>query len=145
MIYCDTSFVVPLILPETTSGRVERILISERTEALAISLWTRVEVSSVLARGVRMRKLSRQAALLAETQFDAIVLETFVALLPSHNDFELARQYLQHYETGLQSGDALHLAIASNNGAQAIYSLDKKIVEAGPRLGLPVRTITARA
>ncbi|MBC7637090.1 MAG: hypothetical protein H7251_15980 [Acetobacteraceae bacterium] len=41
-------------------------------------------------------------------------------------------------ETGLRGGDALHLAIAANRRASAIYSLDKGLVKAGKMLGLPV-------
>ncbi|MDE2230228.1 MAG: hypothetical protein KGL11_14465 [Alphaproteobacteria bacterium] len=38
----------------------------------------------------------------------------------------------------MRAGDALHLAIATNHGAEAIYSLDKTLLKAGRRLGLPV-------
>lgn len=144
MIYFDTSFMIPLILPEPTSGRIEAFLASQHGEALAISHWTRVEVSSALARQVRMRNLSRKAAGAAEAEFNDIVSESFVALLPGAEDFELARQYLQQYETGLRAGDALHLAIASNNRVNAIYSLDNSVLKAGRQLGLPVTTIAPR-
>jgi predicted nucleic acid-binding protein len=38
----------------------------------------------------------------------------------------------------LRAGDALHLAIAKNNHAGAIYSFDKTLLKAGKVLGLPV-------
>jgi uncharacterized protein len=41
--------------------------------------------------------------------------------------------------TGLRAGDALHLAIAANNKARTIYSLDRTFVQAGKILGLPVQ------
>src|SRR5436853_87913 len=60
-------------------------------------------------------------------------------------DFETAKQFVLRYETALRAGDALHLAIARNNNAQAIYSLDDKMIRAGKLLGLPVsRGIRAR-
>ena len=37
----------------------------------------------------------------------------------------------------LRAGDALHLAIATNRSAEALYSLDRKLIEAGRRLGVP--------
>jgi uncharacterized protein len=43
------------------------------------------------------------------------------------------------FETGLRAGDALHLAIADNHRAAAIYSLDKALLKAGKILDLPVR------
>jgi predicted nucleic acid-binding protein len=58
--------------------------------------------------------------------------------LPSGDDYERARYYLRNYETGLRAGDALHLAIAGNHRAKAIYSLDKTMIKAGKILGLPV-------
>jgi antitoxin (DNA-binding transcriptional repressor) of toxin-antitoxin stability system len=38
----------------------------------------------------------------------------------------------------LRAGDALHLAIAGNHQADAIYSLDKVMIKAGKILDLPV-------
>jgi len=138
MLYFDTSFLAPLILREPTSGKVETFLTRQPAGELAISHWTRVEFSSLIAREVRMGGLDRQAALDADAQFEAIVVESFVVLLPNADDFGLCRQYLQRYETGLRAGDALHLAVARNHRAQTIYSLDKTLLKAGKALGLPV-------
>ena len=138
MLYFDTSFLAPLILREPTSGKVETFLTRQPAGELAISHWTRVEFSSLIARQVRMGGLDRQAALDADAQFEAIVVESFVVLLPNADDFGLCRQYLQRYETGLRAGDALHLAVARNHRAQTIYSLDKTLLKAGKALGLPV-------
>ncbi|MBV9632328.1 MAG: PIN domain-containing protein [Xanthobacteraceae bacterium] len=63
---------------------------------------------------------------------------SFDLLLPSRNDFSLAKQYITRFETGLRAADALHLAIAGNHRARAIYSLDKTLLRAGRLLGLPV-------
>ena len=140
MLYFDTSFLAPLILREPTSGKVETFLTRQPAGELAISHWTRVEFSSLIAREVRMGGLDRQAALDADAQFEAIVVESFVVLLPNADDFGLCKQYLQRYETGLRAGDALHLAVARNHRAQTIYSLDKTLLKAGKALGLPVAT-----
>ena len=140
MLYFDTSFLAPLILREPTSGKVETFLTRQPAGELAISHWTRVEFSSLIAREVRMGGLDRQAALDADAQFEAIVVESFVVLLPIADDFGLCKQYLQRYETGLRTGDALHLAVARNHRAQTIYSLDKTLLKAGKALGLPVAT-----
>ncbi len=104
---------------------------------LVISHWTRVEFSSLLAREVRMGSLDRQAARDADAQFETVVRESFVVLLPNADDFSLAKAYLGNYETGLRAGDALHLAIARNHGAKTIYSLDKTLLKAGKLLGVP--------
>jgi predicted nucleic acid-binding protein len=138
MLYFDTSFLAPLILEEPTSAKIECFVAGLPAGELAISHWTRVEFSSLLAREVRMGGLLGPAAEDADAQFEAVVKESFAVFLPSAGDFDLAKKYLRTHETGLRAGDALHLAIASGRRAKAIYSLDKTLLKAGKILGLPV-------
>ena len=137
MHYFDTSFLVPLILPEATSEPVSGFLAALSDDDLAISHWTRVEFASLLAREVRMGALDAGTAREAGSQFERMIGESFVVLLPNRDDFDRAREWLGNFETGLRAGDALHLAIAGNRGADAIYSLDKLMIAAGKTLGLP--------
>jgi predicted nucleic acid-binding protein len=145
MIYFDTSFVLPLILREPTSDHVEAFLEKHQGEAFVISHWTRLEVSSALAKQVRMRKLPTTIAKEMEVEFDNIVAEAFSVLLPLAEDFAVAGRYLQHHESGLRAGDALHLAVAANNHVNALYTLDNTLLNAGTQLGLPVKPLTSRA
>ena len=138
MQYFDTSFLVPLILPEETSDPIAKFFADLAGENLAVSHWTRVEFSSLLAREVRMGGLSADAAREADARFETMVEESFAVLLPNGEDFYLAKEYLGRFETRLRAGDALHLAIARNRRAEAIYSLDKVLLEAGKILGVPV-------
>jgi predicted nucleic acid-binding protein len=140
LLYFDTSFVAPLILQEATSAKVESFVTRLPAGTLAISQLVRVEFSSLLAREVRMGGLDVKTARVADSQFEAIVKESFIVLLPSADDFDLAKEYLGNYRTGLRAGDALHLAVAKNHNGQAIYSLDKTLLRAGKILGLPVST-----
>ena len=140
MLYFDTSFLVPLILPEATSEPIVEFLEDLPADDLAVSHWTRVEFASLLAREVRMGNLDAAAARKAGSRFEAMIDESFVVLLPSQDDFDRAREWLTHFETGLRAGDALHLAVACNRGADAIYSLDKSMVAAGQALGTPAST-----
>lgn len=139
MHYFDTSFLVPFFVDEPTSSRVEDFLKRQPTGEATISQWTRIEFASAVARQIRIGAMNPEAAREVETAFDSLIAESFVTILPTPTDFDLAKQFLRRYETGLRSGDALHLAIASNHGAQAIYSLDKRMLTAGRRLGLPVK------
>jgi predicted nucleic acid-binding protein len=138
MLYFDTSFLTPLILEEPTSTAVERFISGLPSGTLAVSHWTRVEFSSLVAREVRMGGLEREAAREVDAQFEAVVTESFLVLVPTADDFRLAKEYLGDHDTGLRAGDALHLAIAENNRAEAIYSLDNAMLRAGKILGLPV-------
>ena len=137
MRYFDTSFLVPLILPEATSEPIAGFFENLPTDDLAVSHWIRVEFASLLAREVRMGNLDAASAHEAGSRFETMVEESFVVLLPDRDDFDRARDWLDHFETGLRAGDALHLAIARNHGADAIYSLDKLMIAAGKKLGLP--------
>ena len=137
MRYFDTSFLVPLILPEATSAPIAGFFEDLPADDLAVSHWTRVEFASLLAREVRMGNLDAAAAHEAGSRFETMVEESFVVLLPSRDDFDRARDWLGRFETSLRAGDALHLAIAKNHGADAIYSLDKLMIAAGRKLGVP--------
>lgn len=136
MRYFDTSFLVPLILPEATSEPIAAFLDGLQDEELAVSDWTRVEFMSLLAREVRMKGLNPEAAREAGARFESMVSGTFVILLPRRSDFDQARAWLGRFETGLRAGDALHLAVASNNKADAVHTLDKRMIEAAKQLGL---------
>ena len=135
MLYFDTNFVVPLVRYEPTSDRVARFVAALPRDRLAISQWVRVEVSSVLGRLVRMGELDASAAAAADVRFEAIIDESFVVLSPTAADYGLAKTYLGRYAIGLRSGDALHLAIAANNMAETIFTLDRSLLAAGTALG----------
>jgi uncharacterized protein len=139
LIYFDTSFLVPLFFEEATSKRIELLIRNLPPGQAATSHWTRTEFSSVLAREVRIGALDAGDAQQADADFEKVLLESFTVLLPQRNDFDLAKNYLARHYSGLRAGDALHLAIANNCGAQTIYSLDKTFLKAGAVLALPVR------
>jgi predicted nucleic acid-binding protein len=107
---------------------------------LTASEWTRVEFYSVLAREVRMESLDAPDALEACSRFETLLAGSFKIVLPDRPDFGLCAEFLSRFDTGLRAGDALHLAIAANRSASAIYTLDKGLVSAGKILGLPVRS-----
>ncbi|MCE2494773.1 MAG: type II toxin-antitoxin system VapC family toxin [Alphaproteobacteria bacterium] len=137
MRYFDTSFLVPLILPEATSETIAGFFETLPADDLAVSHWARTEFASLLAREVRMGGLEAGVARDAGSQFETMIRESFVVLLPNRDDFDRAKDWLGHFETDLRAGDALHLAIAGNRSAEAIYSLDKLMIAAGKTLGLP--------
>ena len=138
MLYFDTSFLTPLILPEATSDKIAAFVRRLPAEEFTVSHWTRVEFSSLIAREVRIGGLDAQAAARADARFEGMLDESFTVLLPNADDFALAKRYLGQFETRLRAGDALHLAVANNHRARVIYSLDKILLKAGKILDLPV-------
>lgn len=138
VLYFDTSFLVPLLLPEPTSDAITAFVVTLPADRFAVSHWTRVEFSSLMARHVRMRALDAATAARIDARFDDMIHESFAVLLPDSADFDLARAFLGEPGTGLRAGDALHLAIARNNHSTVVYSLDKTLLKAGTILGVPV-------
>lgn len=137
-IYLDTSFLAPLFQNEDTSAEIETFIAGLPADALTVSQWVRVEFSSLLARKVRMELLDKADAERIDTRFELVIRESFHVLSPAVADFDLAKRYIARFDSGLRAGDALHLAIARNHRATAIYSLDKTMLKAGAEIGLPV-------
>jgi predicted nucleic acid-binding protein len=54
--------------------------------------------------------------------------------------FRAAAKFADLHDLGLRAGDALHLAIASEHGA-TIYTLDQRLADAGPELGVPAQML----
>lgn len=138
MVYLDTSFIASYFLSETNSAAVQRFFREASPQTLAISHWTGVEFSSLLATRCRMGLLTDEARQMVEEQFERVCQQSFLLLPLEIADFLLARRFLGRYATGLRGGDALHLAIASNHNAEALHTLDKKLMKAGAMLGLSV-------
>ena len=138
MLYLDTSFVAPLVIAEDTSNAVEAFVLKLKPGELATSLWTQVELASLVSRKVRMGELSAAEAEAVRREFERMLSESFELLVPSAADFAAAARYLEVPKTGLRAGDALHLAIAANHGARKILTLDSGFIDAGKQHKLPV-------
>ena len=106
MRHFDTSFLVPLALPEATSEPVARFIENQPADDPAVSHWTRVEFASLLTREVQMRRLDIVAAREAGSRFEAMIKESFVIFLPHLDDFDRAKNRIGRFETGLRAGTA---------------------------------------
>ena len=104
MIYFDTSFLVPLILPEATSVQIAALINRLPVTEFAVSHWSRVEFSSLIAREVRAGGLNAETAARADARFETMVQQSFSILLPDIDDFDLAKEYLGKFESGLRAG-----------------------------------------
>lgn len=109
--------------------KIEEFLGRQPRGRLAISQWTRLEFASVFARDVRMG-LQEKYASQAIAEFEQLMDESFVIWLPNLADYELARSYVQRFASKLRAGDALHLAVARNHGAEIVYTLDEGLLSA---------------
>jgi hypothetical protein len=138
VIYLDTSVIVALCVRERASDRVEAALVS-LGDALMISEWTRVEVVGAIGIKVRTRQLKEPVARRALADYYEAVEPGLQIVTPSREDYILATDYLQTFASGLRSGDALHLAVATNRRVARLLTLDKGFIEATQGTGLSVQ------
>ena len=140
MIYVDTSLLVALHVAERDSEVALTWFQRRMQETFIYSDWTDLEIASALSRKVRSGTMSVAERHQAEHAFRQTKQESFrhVAIAPEH--FRLAEIMVRHHETGLRSGDALHLAIADGYGA-IIATLDQTFASAASQLGVTVEAL----
>lgn len=85
------------------------------TISLAISLWTRIEFASVMARDAGTGSLPGESAKLLLDEFDHVAASSLHILSPMAADFELAPPFTRGFSIHLRGPNALHLAIARNH------------------------------
>jgi predicted nucleic acid-binding protein len=144
MIYLDTSVLVPLIVPEASSGKArawrERLSATQRKE-LAVSAWTLTEFASAMGLKARTRELTRNQGDAALTLLHEVVLPNIGLVEVTATDFRLAEAMLREFTAGLRAGDALHLAIAARKDVRSIAVFDKTLAKVAASLGLKVASI----
>jgi len=130
--YFDTSAIAPLYRPEALTEAAEALQQQYRP---VISLLTEVELASTIARWVRTEEMSEEHAVLAEKTFaDDLRLNVFERTVLDDRHYWQARTWLQKRTAGLRTLDALHLAVAFENGLPMITA-DKGLHQAATSLG----------
>lgn len=140
MIYFDTSFLAPLIIPEETSKQVHAFFAKASSQEMATSYWTPVEFSSLLARRVRMKEVTEESASRMKVLFPEFLEKSMALFLPQIHEFTEARKFLEMPNISLRAGDALHFAIAAHTKCERVYTLDREMIKAGLLLGIPVES-----
>jgi len=139
MFYLDSSVAVAMIVNEPHSARVDAWLSARAGEEIALSRWVETEVAAALSGKVRRQRGDERLLAEARSRFLEVVRSSRrLPIFAGH--FDLATRFAFQPESGLRSGDALHLAIAAEAGA-TLCTLDRRQADAGAILGVPCEAI----
>lgn len=137
MIFCDTSTVAKLYVPEKESMAVRRVL--EGEEEVCASQLARVEMMGVFHRRLREGKWKRNEFQAAVRQFSSDEIGGFWTWLPLDQavlDAATATYAVLPEDVFLRTADCLHLTTALRHRFQEIYTHDQHQMAAASWLGL---------
>jgi uncharacterized protein len=142
MLYVDTSVIVSALTKEADTDLSQTWLARQETSELTISDWTVTEFASALSMKLRTGALNADHRAAALSAFTRLCAESLRTLPVAREDFRAAARFVDRSELNLRAGDALHLAICANHGA-SLCTLDRRLADAAPRIGVPVRDVTS--
>ena len=141
MLYVDTSIIVSALTKEANTASTQIWLAGQETSELTISDWTTTEFASALSIKLRTGALNADHRAAALSAFTRLCAENLRTLPVGREDFRAAARFADQSELNLRAGDALHLAICANHGA-SLCTLDRRLAQAAPRVGVPVLELT---
>ena len=132
VIYLDTNILVSMLTEDALSARAIEWFES-RVEPLAISAWICTEFNAIA--GVRKRKGELRAAVakVAIKTFHQRAQKNFL-MLCKQRSCNACRIVAANTDCNLQTGDALHLAIAHTASATMLATCDERFAKAAQKL-----------
>jgi len=137
--YIDTSLLVPYYCPEALSRGAERTLRGDPRRT--VSDLVEIEFFSALSRKVRAREMSTADAARAGGRFlDHLQAGLYTRIAVQRRHYEAARGWLARFTLPLRALDALHLALADQEGLR-LATADQDLSRSARNLGVAVTLI----
>jgi predicted nucleic acid-binding protein len=134
-VFLDASVIVPAFVQEASTNMVKNWL-RTHADTLVISDFVAGEVSSAIARRVRMRVINAAGASALLAAFDVWRAEFAADLATQPQDITAATSLVRRFELKLRLPDAIHLAACLRAGL-TLATLDAGLVAAAHALHLP--------
>lgn len=144
MRYLDTSLAIALVTAEPHTVDAQTWLREQAAGQSAVSDWVTTEVASALSLKQRVGALGEEERTWAEDTYRRLCVEVFDVVEVRPSAFTDAAHYAARAELTLRAGDALHLAVAAEQGAQ-LCTRDVQQAEAGRWLGIDVFLLGAES
>ncbi len=138
-VYFDTSALAKWYLNEAMSEEVEAYL--QGVCPVAISLLTKVEMRSLVARRKREGHFDAETQSKILATFEGDIVAGHLELLPHTVESFLTAESLlgAHPEIPLTTLDALHLGVMRSSGVAVLATADRVMAQAGKALGMECR------
>lgn len=136
-IYIDSSIWIALLAQEASAERLAQWLGNEEGK-LFTALWTRTELASALSIKARRGELSQKQVTLLLREFEQWVTSGVQLLNIDNRDFAHAAELCARVKTGLRSGDALHLTVASRHQTTHVATLDQDMGKNALEMGMQI-------
>lgn len=139
-VYVDTSVLVAASTREPATERALAWLDQQALGSLLSSEWVVAEYSAAQSVKLRMGAIDANYRAEALARFRRLMIDAFEIAPVEAAHFRTAAHFADHHPLRLRAGDALRLAIASEQGA-TIVTLDQRLATAGPALGVATRLL----
>jgi predicted nucleic acid-binding protein len=140
MHYLDTSAVVSLLRPERSTAAVQRWVARHGLDGLRVSDWVSVEVASALSLLQRAGDLDDADRGRADETYALLLASTLDVLPVRRSAYAQAAEWVARRELSLRAGDALHLAVAADEGVELV-TRDVEQARAARALGIATSVI----
>jgi predicted nucleic acid-binding protein len=141
MVYMDTSVIVAYYCPEALSEKAEAFITTHARPA--ISPLTELELFSAISRKIREGNMDRKDGSRIIAKFLSHLDDLFYNKIPiEQHHYRLARDWIGQFITSLRSLDAIHLSIASSEGA-TLVTADEVLATSRETLAVDVILLSA--